>query len=276
MPSKNNSLAHSKPQTRRATGPKSSEGKAKSSGNAIRHGILSSRALLSDEDPHEFDALLADLAETLRPSGAIEQSLLERIAITIWRQARLVRAETSSLELTRRDDAIAEAVAQELDPLPAFHVDVDDIKPIDPDRIAFCEAVLEELEPSDFTDLNELRVTAPTAYAHLASDAEDDDVEISVYLADQDKGLNSYLSELAHWCRRQLHGAEKRPERIAIAELLRAQRLMPAAELCDLLGRYQTTLDNQLYKALRAFRDAQEWRLATMAAVAGQAATSSL
>jgi len=31
-----------------------------------------------------------------------------------------------------------------------------------------------------------------------------------------------------------------------------------------LFTRYQTTLDNQLYKALRAFRDAQEWRLKTL------------
>lgn len=30
------------------------------------------------------------------------------------------------------------------------------------------------------------------------------------------------------------------------------------------MARYQTTLDNQLYKALRAFREAQEWRLKTL------------
>ena len=28
----------------------------------------------------------------------------------------------------------------------------------------------------------------------------------------------------------------------------------------DLLGRYQTALDNDLYKALKALREAQSWR----------------
>ena len=35
------------------------------------------------------------------------------------------------------------------------------------------------------------------------------------------------------------------------------------------MSRYQTTLDNQLYKALRALREAQEWRLRTLEQSAG-------
>jgi hypothetical protein len=34
------------------------------------------------------------------------------------------------------------------------------------------------------------------------------------------------------------------------------------------MARYQTTLDNQLYKALRAYREAQEWRFKTLEHVA--------
>jgi hypothetical protein len=37
----------------------------------------------------------------------------------------------------------------------------------------------------------------------------------------------------------------------------------------EIFSRYQTTLDNQLYKALRALREAQEWRLKTLDAKAG-------
>ena len=39
--------------------------------------------------------------------------------------------------------------------------------------------------------------------------------------------------------------------------------MLPAGTL-EILSRYQTTLDNQLYKALRALREAQEWRLKTI------------
>ena len=34
--------------------------------------------------------------------------------------------------------------------------------------------------------------------------------------------------------------------------------------MLEVFSRYQTTLDNQLYKSLRALRDAQEWRLKTI------------
>ncbi|MEI6704879.1 MAG: hypothetical protein WCL71_15305 [Deltaproteobacteria bacterium] len=38
----------------KSTGPKSAEGKAISSSNATRHGILSSSLFLPDEDPQTF------------------------------------------------------------------------------------------------------------------------------------------------------------------------------------------------------------------------------
>ena len=43
--------------------------------------------------------------------------------------------------------------------------------------------------------------------------------------------------------------------------------IMPSHQL-EVIARYQTTLDNQLYKALRALRDEQEARLETLEAMA--------
>ena len=51
---------------------------------------------------------------------------------------------------------------------------------------------------------------------------------------------------------------------MALAEHVRAKRLVLPKDTLELLSRYQTTLDNQLYKALRALRDAQDWRLKTI------------
>ena len=36
---------------------------------------------------------------------------------------------------------------------------------------------------------------------------------------------------------------------------------MLPADTLELFARYQTTLDNQLFKLLKALREAQEWRL---------------
>jgi len=82
---------------------------------------------------------------------------------------------------------------------------------------------------------------------------------------------------LAQWCREQLREAEARPHALALAEEVRAKRLVLAAETLEVMSRYQTTLDNQLFKLLRALRDAQDWRLKTLegnAAVNGTASTA--
>jgi hypothetical protein len=50
---------------------------------------------------------------------------------------------------------------------------------------------------------------------------------------------------------------------------VRAQRLILTDDTLEVFSRYQTTLDNQLYKALKALREAQEWRLKTMDATGG-------
>ena len=58
-----------------STGPMTAEGKAVASRNATSHGLLSSRLLLEDEDPVEFNELLDRLSRSLRPFDAVEETL---------------------------------------------------------------------------------------------------------------------------------------------------------------------------------------------------------
>ena len=97
-----------------STGPRTATGKAISSRNAQRHGIFSSCLILEDEDPAEFAVLLDELRNSLLPVGALELTVVERIAVTIWRQRRLVAAETAALHLSRRPRQVAGAVSSEL------------------------------------------------------------------------------------------------------------------------------------------------------------------
>src|SRR5687767_2004550 len=46
---------------RLSTGPRTPEGKARSSGNARSHGLFSKVAVLPDEDPAEYAKLLSEL-----------------------------------------------------------------------------------------------------------------------------------------------------------------------------------------------------------------------
>ena len=82
---------------RRSTGPKTPEGKARSSQNARKHGLFARDTLLPGEDPEEFLQLTADLEQELDAGSGFERRLVRHIADTEWRMRRLVRLETGAL-----------------------------------------------------------------------------------------------------------------------------------------------------------------------------------
>jgi hypothetical protein len=270
-------LTANRENAKNSTGPKSKNGQAVACQNATQHGLFSSQLLLEGEDPAEFQELLADLQATLRPVGAVELGLVERIAVTVWRQRRLVRAETATLHLARQPQKIASGVSSELGLGFGAELKEDDLAPYDADEADWCEKVLEEIEALEELDFEiefkTLPKAVPLLFAQLKSDAEDDG-DIEAYLKDYDKGLSGYASDIARWCREELRKAEKRPHVLALADQLRAKRLVLPPEALELFTRYQTTLDNQLYKALRAFRETQEWRLKTLDVAGEQDKTS--
>lgn len=72
-----------------STGPRSLAGVARSSQNAISHGLTSSQAVLPGESKAEFNGLRAAVFASLLPSGALENQLVERIVSLIWRLRRV-------------------------------------------------------------------------------------------------------------------------------------------------------------------------------------------
>ena len=82
---------------KKSTGPRTEEGKARVSLNALKHGLLAQDAVLPEEDPAEFDRQLRDLERDLRPENSLEFELVRQIADAQWRMRRLVRIETGFL-----------------------------------------------------------------------------------------------------------------------------------------------------------------------------------
>ena len=97
----------------KSTGPITEIGKSKVSDNAIKHGLFSKNLILADEDPFEYQNLLRLLQSELSPAGILEQTLVERIAVSLWRQKRLIRAETAYIELERTPKNIVADINQE-------------------------------------------------------------------------------------------------------------------------------------------------------------------
>jgi hypothetical protein len=89
----------------KSTGPRTEEGKAKVSRNALKHGLLAEPALLPDEDEAIYREFRRALLEDLQPLGALESSLAEKIVNETWRLRRYDRIEAG---LFIREEATAQ------------------------------------------------------------------------------------------------------------------------------------------------------------------------
>lgn len=252
----------------KSKGPQSDAGKAVSCQNARRHGVFSERLILEDEDLADFESLQLDLQSSLAPVGTIELTLVERIAITMWRQRRLVSAESASLALQRQARALARDASSFRGAGLGRDVDEDELQPFDEERADWCQAAVTEIEELDEITVTTLRSHAPYVWQQLRDDAKDDHETPEALLETHDDGATGYVMELYSWCKQELKKAAERPKLLALADQLKQKRLVLPLDQMQLFARYQTTLDNQLYKALQALRDAQEWRMKSLETVA--------
>jgi len=84
----------------RSTGPRTPQGKARSSLNALRHGILARAAfnlkIEGVEKRAEFDAIVAGLAQEFQPQTTSEHLMVQQLAGCYWRMAKVWTLETES------------------------------------------------------------------------------------------------------------------------------------------------------------------------------------
>src|SRR3954471_18877937 len=81
----------------KSRGPITSQGKANSSQNAIRHGLLAASVLVGDECRHNFKSVLDLLVHRFQPADGVELSMIEELAASTWRLRRVWAMESEML-----------------------------------------------------------------------------------------------------------------------------------------------------------------------------------
>jgi hypothetical protein len=92
-----------------STGPKSPRGKSKSSGNAVKHGVFSTKHLLEGEDAALYESIVSEQKIRFNAKTYIEKSLVSELINQLWTLRRLERAERFYLSASR-DEALKDAV----------------------------------------------------------------------------------------------------------------------------------------------------------------------
>ena len=112
-------------------GPKTIEGKQRSRGNALKHGMTGAGVVVSEEDAGEVATLAGELEAEMRPSGTLGRILVHRVAVMAVRLDKCSRYDESATAKRVRDaemdydeacQAEVEALAATIDETPAASV----------------------------------------------------------------------------------------------------------------------------------------------------------
>lgn len=100
QPVSDRKLQANRANAQKSTGPRTPEGKARSSQNARTHGLLARRFIPANdptEDPAEFEAFIDGLIAVYQPTDLVEHLCVKRIACCYWRLDRAHRFEAQCI-----------------------------------------------------------------------------------------------------------------------------------------------------------------------------------
>lgn len=88
----------------KSTGPKTPEGKRRSSINALKHGLRAfSLAVPLFENAKDWKVHLALTVRNLEPQGYVEMQLAIRVAYLLWRLGRVARYESEVISIAMQE-----------------------------------------------------------------------------------------------------------------------------------------------------------------------------
>jgi hypothetical protein len=109
-----------------STGPRTPEGKTRSSQNASKHGLTAREVIITPGEQEEFDDLLANYQADVKPQGAIQQTLFNQLVAAAWNLRRIGRMEAELCAESSYQDLLANHDLQnQLDRLARHHTRIE-------------------------------------------------------------------------------------------------------------------------------------------------------
>ncbi len=88
----------------KSTGPTSGSGKAIVAQNAIKHGILSAKIAMDEQEQKDFCVFTSQMQAYFTPTNSLEELLIDRIISNTCRLRRVIHIETLMLKSCIRND----------------------------------------------------------------------------------------------------------------------------------------------------------------------------
>jgi hypothetical protein len=275
-------LAANRRNAQKSTGPKTPNGQAVSKMNALKHGILSKEVLVrgkhARENEREFYALQARFREHLKPVGPLEEMLVDRIVTAHWRLRRALKAESGHIALNvdnghwRRSNYIPSVVS--ITPLgklkdPYYEMTKSTLG----NGILECElykvraSVEKEGELTDAAIQGVLkefgvipnRLTKDLGEFHSRLLQNPDGLDGSALRAQQKEQTLNFIDGRLDYISRGKSACEEREKMEEDAR--QAADVLPSPEVLEIILRYETKLDRQMYRDMILLERLQRRRL---------------
>ena len=119
-------LAANAANAQHSTGPRTPEGKIRSSQNSSKHGLTAREVVIGHGEQNEFDDLLAGYQADIKPQGAIQQTLFNQLVAAAWNLHRIRRMESELCAGSSYEDLLANHDLQnQLDRLARHHTRIE-------------------------------------------------------------------------------------------------------------------------------------------------------
>ena len=99
----------------RSTGPRTPAGKLVVAQNAVRHGVFAHLPVVPGEREADWQTHRQGVLDSLTPVGLLEVTLAERVALFLWRMARLAKYEALNTVAAVEDAGL---LPPDFDPIP--------------------------------------------------------------------------------------------------------------------------------------------------------------
>jgi hypothetical protein len=237
---------------RKSTGPRTQEGKKRSSQNGMRHGLFARDIVVQTghhaESAEEFEDMLAELRSAMRPRDPVEDMLVLRVAVCNWRLRRAWRYEAGAIgELLDSSGAAGSQIAN-------LDRQIEHARQNAAAMAGYLARAQTNPPPHDEWSCQLRQVALETAArSRHMPDSSAEDPEVIPRLIE-------ILEESVRAAQEEINALqEKRGELLAVqATRVPLVHSLPDAAAVAKITRYENMLDRQLHRALTEFRRRRE------------------
>jgi hypothetical protein len=246
---------------KKSTGPKTVEGKQRSSMNAMTHGIFAQIPILPGEDRENLTALADAITQTYKPQDAMEVILVERIIVASFRQIRLREVEAAHIKINMSEERLLDSVITSLQ-VPFFErFTFNDLSPEKEEHYQFFLRVIEEfkVQGDAYLDLSLDMIKNKMPYAFMLLEQKPKDYKSTwEILISKSESIRFAMKEIKENVAAYLEKNKFAHIAFYLLEDIKITQLLPNGREMDKFNKYQAQFDNDLYRAMNQFHKYRE------------------